>query len=35
MASMKYYTQEKPRGVIDNVKFVVDVIRMYLKGAAT
>ncbi len=28
---MEYYTQEKARRVIDNAKFVVDEIKMYLK----
>jgi len=32
---MEYYTREKTRGIIDNARFVVDGIRLYLKGATT
>ena len=32
---MEYYTQEKAKRIIDNAKFVVDRIKMYLKRAPT
>jgi len=32
---MEYYTQEKARGIIDNAKFVVEGIKIYLKRTAT
>ncbi len=32
---MEYYTEEKARGIIDNAKFVVNRIRMYLERKTT
>ena len=32
---MEYYTEEKARGIIDNAKFVVNRIKMYLERKTT